>query len=387
MFWKDRKIFLTGHTGFKGAWLSLWLEQLGADVTGFSLAPPTQPSLFAEAATGSGVNSILGDIRCLEGLRETMRHAEPELIIHMGAQALARPAYSAPAATFSANIMGTVNVLEAARACPTVRAILVVSSDKCYENQAAAAPFRESGAPGAMDPYTTSKVCAELVTACYRTSFFEREQSGEHRVAVASARAGHVIGGGDWAAGRLLPDAVRALSAGAPLRVRNPHATRSWQHVLEPLRGYLMLAQSLLEKGAVNDGVWNFGPGPDGVQSLEAVVRCFTARWNTGRRSKATWAIEAGSAQEAPAVPLDCSRAHNELGWRPTLSFAESIGLTAEWYARHLAGEKARALCLEQLAHYGNLSARRPVSKALAAPPQLLHRAPGRVAAAGARFA
>ncbi len=363
VFWRGRKVFLTGHTGFKGAWLSLWLEQLGASVTGFALAPPTQPSLFSVADVGSGMSSILGDIRNLAGLRETMRHAAPELVIHMAAQSLVRASYRDPAGTFATNVMGTVHVLEAARACPSVRAILIVTSDKCYENAGQAQPFRETDRLGGHDPYSNSKACAELVTGCYRASFFSRENYASHGVAVATARAGNVIGGGDWARDRLLPDAVRAFGGGALLRLRNPHAVRPWQHVLEPLRGYLTLAQALFEDGPHADGAWNFGPDPSAVQTVELVICKLAACWSSRTRKPARREVDRGAQDldaqdrdgqmyEAPSLALDCARAATELGWRPALSFEQSIELTAEWYARQLAGEDGRALCCEQISAY-----------------------------------
>ncbi len=386
MFWQNRNVFLTGHTGFKGAWLSLWLEQLGAAVTGFALAPHTQPSLFASASLDSGIASLAGDIGNLADLREAMVCAQPELIIHLAAQSLARPSYVEPVSTFATNVMGAVHVLEAARSCPSVRAIVIVTSDKCYENQHWSWAYRESDPLGGDDPYSSSKACAELVTACYRSSFFDRQRFSEHGVAIATARAGNVVGGGDWAPGRLVPDAVRALSAGAPLRIRNPHITRPWQHVLEPLSGYLALAQALLEEGVRADGAWNFGPAGDSVQTVEAVIRRFTTTWNNNARRPAKWDVEPGPHPLEPRpMSLDCSRAKDDLSWRPALSFAETIDLTAEWYSRHLAGENARDLCLEQLAYYTELSTHQPLREVQTAPPQAARLSPRLVPGAAMR--
>ncbi len=353
MFWQGRKVFLTGHTGFKGAWLSLWLEKLGAAVTGFALAPPTEPSLFVEADVASAMTSRLGDIRDLPSLQTAMNDAQPELVIHMAAQSLVRASYADPVGTFATNVMGTVHVLEAARGCPSVRAVVTVTSDKCYENQEWVWPYRETDNLGGYDAYSNSKACAELATASYRSAFFNRERFAEHRVAVASARAGNVIGGGDWALDRLLPDAVRAFGSGAVLRIRNPHAIRPWQHVLEPLRGYLVLAQALLEHGTRQDGAWNFGPLAGAVQPVEAVVSRFAETWSRTAGRQARWAVDEGPhPHEAHTLRLDCSKANAELGWVPALSFSEALELTALWYGRFLAGENARSLCMEQIDSY-----------------------------------
>jgi CDP-glucose 4,6-dehydratase len=362
VFWRGRKVLLTGHTGFKGAWLSLWLEQLGAAVAGFALAPPTEPSLFSVAYVGSGMSSVIGDIRDLADVRETMQHAAPELVIHMAAQSLVRASYRDPAGTYATNVMGTVHVLEAARACPSVRAILIVTSDKCYENAGQAQPFCEGDRLGGHDPYSNSKACAELVTGCYRGSFFSRESYASHGVAIATARAGNVIGGGDWALDRLLPDAVRAFVSGAMLQVRNPRATRPWQHVLEPLRGYLTLAQALLEEGPRVDGAWNFGPEAKAVQTVESVIGRLAACWRSRTGMPASWERDRDAQPyEAPSLALDCTKAVAELGWRPALSLEQAIELTAEWYARQLAGEDGRALCCEQIAAYSALLSNGPV--------------------------
>ncbi len=353
MFWHGRKVFLTGHTGFKGAWLSLWLERLGAAVTGFALAPATEPSLFVEADVSAAMTSVLGDVRDLAVLQRAMSDAQPELVIHMAAQSLVRASYADPVGTFATNVMGTVHVLEAARTCSSVRAVVIVTSDKCYANQEWVWPYRETDNLGGYDPYSNSKACAELATASYRSAFFNRERFAEHRVAVASARAGNVIGGGDWALDRLLPDAVRAFGSGAVLRIRNPHAVRPWQHVLEPLRGYLVLAQALLEHGTRLDGAWNFGPQAGAVQPVSEVVGRFAESWSRTAGKSAQWAVDEGPhPHEAHTLCLDCSKAGAELKWASALSFSDALELTAGWYGRFLAGENARALCLEQIAGY-----------------------------------
>ncbi len=353
MFWPGRKVFLTGHTGFKGAWLSLWLRRLGAQVTGFSLAPPTQPSLFAAAEVARGMQSVFGDIRDLPSLRAALHAAGPEVVIHMAAQSLVRASYADPVGTYATNLLGTVHLLEAARGCPSVRAVVIVTTDKCYENREWVWPYREGDTLGGYDPYSNSKACAELATSSYRSAFFHPARFAEHGVAVASARAGNVIGGGDWAADRLLPDAVRAFGAGVPLRIRNPRATRPWQHVLEPLRGYLLLAQALVEQGPACDGAWNFGPDAGAIQPVEAVIAGFQEAWHASGGRPGVWMEDAGPhPHEAHTLALDCSKAAAGLGWRPVLSFSDAVRLTAAWYGRFLAGEAARELCLEQAEHY-----------------------------------
>ena len=353
MFWKDRRVLITGHTGFKGAWMSLWLTQLGARVTGFSLPPPTDPSLFARAGVADGMTSRIGDLRDLPALQRAVQEAEPEIVIHMAAQSLVRASYVDPVGTYSTNVMGTVHVLEAARACPSLRAIVIVTSDKCYENQEWPWPYRENDRLGGFDPYSNSKACAELATASYTSAFFHASRYAEHHVAIGSARAGNVIGGGDWAADRLLPDAVRAFGSDAVLPIRNPRAVRPWQHVLEPLRGYLMLAQALIEEGPRVGGAWNFGPSAQATQPVEAVVRQFAATWERSSSKQARWSADTNlHPHEAQALQLDCSKARSVLGWTPVLSLGEALDLTAGWYAKFLQGSDARALSLAQITHY-----------------------------------
>ena len=266
-FWKGKRILLTGHTGFKGSWLSLWLQSMGAPVVGYALAPPTNPSLFEVAEVGRGMTSVIGDIRDLEHLCAVFAEHKPEIVIHMAAQPLVRYSYIEPVETYSTNVMGTVNLLEAVRGTDSVKAVVNVTSDKCYENREWVWNYRENEAMGGYDPYSNSKGCAELVTAAYRNSYFHSEKYKEHGVALASGRAGNVIGGGDWAGDRLIPDIMRAITQNLAVNIRNPHAIRPWQHVLEPLSGYLMLAQKLYEEGAAYAEGWNFGPSDEDAQA------------------------------------------------------------------------------------------------------------------------
>lgn len=348
MQWQGRRVLITGHTGFKGAWLSLWLCKLGAEVSGLALEPHTEPSLFAAASVDIGMRSILGDIREPTTVRKAFDEVQPEIVLHMAAQSLVRPSYSDPVGTYATNVMGTAHVLDAVRSCPSVRAVLIVTSDKCYENHEWPWPYRETDVLGGHDPYSNSKACAELVTSSFRSAFFNPSRFSEHGVAIASARAGNVIGGGDWALDRLLPDAARAFSSGVVLQIRNPHAIRPWQHVLEPLRGYLVLAAALLDRGPQFAGAWNFGPLADAVQPVSAVVQAATLYWKG-----AQWAMSPGPhPHEAHTLRLDCSKARAELSWKAVLSFEQAVGLTAEWYTRFYSGEDARTLCLEQIGHY-----------------------------------
>ncbi len=348
MNWQGKRVLITGHTGFKGAWLALWLQKLGAEMTGLALEPHTDPSLYVEANIGKGMRSILGDIRDPLVVRRAIHEAQPELVLHMAAQSLVRPSYADPIGTYATNVMGTAHVLDAIRNCPSVRAVVIVTSDKCYENREWPWPYRETDTLGGYDPYSNSKACAELVTASFRSAFFHPERFHQHGVAIASARAGNVIGGGDWALDRLLPDAVRAFSASAELQIRNPSAIRPWQHVLEPLRGYLALAEALLTHGTRFGGAWNFGPLADAVQPVTAVVSSLAQRWPGAR-----WTVTPGPhPHEANTLTLDCAKARAELNWLAALRFEESIDLAVDWYARFYAGTNPRDLTLEQIARY-----------------------------------
>jgi len=343
-FWRGKRVFLTGHTGFKGSWLSLWLHGLGARVTGYALQPPTRPSLFALAEVARSMKSITGDVRDLAALRAAMRRARPRLVIHMAAQSLVRDSYADPVGTYATNVMGTVHVLEAARAAGSVAAVLIVTSDKCYENRERKAGYREGEPMGGHDPYSSSKGCAELVTAAYRRSYL-----GGAGVAVATARAGNVIGGADWSKDRLVPDAIRAFAAGRALLIRNPDAVRPWQHVLDPLAGYLTLCEKLCGRGPAYGGAWNFGPVDGDHKPVRWVVDELVQRWGKG----AAWKMDRSrKPHEAVMLKLDCSKARARLGWRPRLDLGTALDWSIEWHRRHAAGHEARALAEEQIARF-----------------------------------
>ncbi|MBU2851351.1 CDP-glucose 4,6-dehydratase [Acidithiobacillus ferrivorans] len=344
-FWRGRRVFLTGHTGFKGAWLSLWLQEMGAVVSGFSLDPPTDPSLFHLAHVAEGMHSVTGDIRDPAALTSAMQAAQPEIVFHLAAQSLVRYSYAEPVETYATNVMGTVHFLESVRVTPGVRAAVMVTSDKCYENREWVWGYREDEAMGGHDPYSSSKGCAELVTSAYRRSFFATGPG----VALASARAGNVIGGGDWALDRLLPDILRACAANEAVRIRNPHAIRPWQHVLEPLSGYLLLAQRLLLDGQRFASGWNFGPADQDAQPVSWIVEEVVSQWGDAAR----WTQDAGEhPHEAHYLKLDCSKAHTELGWQPQWDLRHALNQTIRWHKAYLAGEDLRAVCQEQIRAY-----------------------------------
>ena len=353
-FWDGRKVFLTGHTGFKGSWLALWLQQLGADVLGYALAPHTTPNLFTAAHVAEGMTSVFGDLSDLPRLKDTLLRHRPEIVIHMAAQALVRASYQDPIGTYETNVLGTAKLLEAVRSCDSVHAVVVVTTDKCYENQEWLWAYRENDALGGFDPYSNSKACAEMVLSAYRNSFFHPALYAEHGVALASARAGNVIGGGDWSSDRLIADIVRAFTSGETLQIRSPHAIRPWQHVLEPLRGYLTLAEKLCANGTQFSGAWNFGPRYTDTKSVEWIVEYLASRWgSTPSDVPPRWEIDRAShPHEAQMLKLDWTKASLELGWRPTLSLAETLDMTLDWYKGVHAGEDARHKCLTQLDAY-----------------------------------
>jgi CDP-glucose 4,6-dehydratase len=340
-FWNGRRVLLTGHTGFKGSWMSLWLASLGAHVTGLSLGVPTEPSLFKLARVEEGMDSLTGDIRDLQAIASAISRAEPEIVIHMAAQPLVRRSFTRPRETFETNVMGTVNVLDAIRHSDSVRAVVVVTSDKCYENGEHERPYLEHDPMGGHDPYSASKGAAELVTSAYRRSFFQ-DPSGPR---VASARAGNVIGGGDWGEDRLVPDIVRAARAGDTLRLRNPGAVRPWQHVLNPLSGYLVLAQALYGSPE-HATAWNFGPDERNGQTVGWIVERFSQLWPGGVR----WTQDEGPRpHEAHYLKLDSSRARERLGWRPVMGLEEGIEATAGWYEAWRSGADMRGVTLRQI--------------------------------------
>ncbi|MBU3590683.1 CDP-glucose 4,6-dehydratase [Polynucleobacter sp. 78F-HAINBA] len=349
VFWKDKKVFLTGHTGFKGSWLSLWLTSMGAKVTGYALAPNTTPNLFDVLAIGSLIEkSYISDIRDLATLQKAMFEAKPDVVIHMAAQPLVRYSYANPVETYATNVMGTVHVLESTRAIDTVRATVVVTTDKCYENKEWIWGYRENEPMGGYDPYSNSKGCAELVTSAYRQSYFSGPNSTNQ---IASARAGNVIGGGDWSEDRLIPDAIKAFEANKPLMIRNPLATRPWQHVLEPLSGYLILAQALYGQDSKFASGWNFGPRDEDNRSVQEVVELITSGWGDSAR----WEKE-GSEQphEAKLLKLDCSKAHGQLDWIPKWNLEVATQKIVEWQKAFQAKVNMQEVSLAQINNYMN---------------------------------
>ena len=349
-FWRAKRVFVTGHTGFKGSWLSLWLQSLGAQVTGFALPPNTAPSLFEVARVGEGMRSITGDIRDLASLQRALDEARPEIVIHMAAQPLVRYSYAHPVETYATNVMGSVHLLEAIRQTGGVKAVVMVTSDKCYENREWVWGYRESEAMGGYDPYSNSKGCSELVTAAYRSSFFNPASYAQHGVALASGRAGNVIGGGDWALDRLIPDVVRAIEQGREVIIRSPHAIRPWQHVLEPLSGYLHLAERLYADGIEFAEGWNFGPHDHDARPVAWIVEQLARIWGDG----ATYRIDPSAADlhEAHYLKLDCSKAHMKLGWQPRWNLLHTLGKIAGWHKAQRSGDDMQALTLAQIREY-----------------------------------
>jgi len=351
-FWTGKRVFLTGHTGFKGSWMSLWLQRMGAEVTGFALAPPTDPALFEAARVAAGMTSIIGDIRDRETLEQALVAADPEIVIHMAAQPLVRASYDDPVGTYATNVMGTVHLFEAVRKSPSVRAACIVTTDKCYENREWVWGYREDEAMGGYDPYSNSKGCSELVISAYRRSFF-----GEGKTAVASGRAGNVIGGGDWAVDRLIPDILRAVSAGEPILIRNPLAIRPWQHVLEPVSGYLVLCQALWNDPAAAAAAWNFGPRDDDARPVQWIVEKMCAAWGDG----ADWTHDQSvQPHEARYLKLDISKARAGLGWGPRWSLAEALESIVSWQRAWLAGADMHDHCNAELERF----ARTPLAHA-----------------------
>jgi CDP-glucose 4,6-dehydratase len=349
-FWQGKRVFLTGHTGFKGSWLSLWLQSLGAEVTGYALNPPTEPSLFEVAKVANGMKSIIGDIRHIDSLQKAIQDAHPEVVIHRAAQPLVRYSYVNPVETYATNVMGSVHLLEVVRNTKGVRAVVNVTSDKCYENRDWVWGYREDETMGGYDPYSNSKGCAELVTASYRSSFFNPEAYSEHGVAIASARAGNVIGGGDWAGDRLIPDFIRAIVAGEMVIIRNPNAIRPWQHVLESLSGYLLLAENLYNHGSKYAEAWNFGPADSDAKSVEWIISQLVLNWGEG----ASFMIDhsAANLHEAHFLKLDCSKARMQLDWVPQWDSTETIKRICFWYKAYLNGQNMKVYTLSEIEQY-----------------------------------
>lgn len=368
-FWLGRRVLITGHTGFKGSWLSLWLQSLGARVSGYSLPAPTAPSLFHLAGVAREMVSVEGDVRDLEHLAGVVRSEDPEVVIHMAAQSLVRQSYRDPVETYATNVMGTVHLLEAVRRAPGVRVALVVTSDKCYENREWVWGYRENEPMGGYDPYSNSKGCAELVTSAFRSSFF-RPSGSTQTTAVASARAGNVIGGGDWATDRLIPDVLRSFLVGEPVRIRNPDAIRPWQHVLEPLCGYLQLVERLWEDGNGYAEGWNFGAEDRESRPVSWIVERLTGLWGEGAR----WEPDAGEhPHEAHYLKLDCSKAKERLGWIPRLSLEEALEWIVDWYRAYQNGEDVRRITEAQILSYQDALQRSPRSAAPACDPPRVH--------------
>jgi CDP-glucose 4,6-dehydratase len=355
--WAGRNVLVTGHTGFKGSWLSLWLEALGARVTGLALPPDTQPSLFEDASVGRGMDSRLVDVRDAAAVDRLVTEVRPEIVFHLAAQPLVRRSYAEPVLTYATNVMGVVHLLDALRRAGSARAVVVVTTDKCYENRERPEPYDESEPLGGHDPYSSSKAAAELVAASFRQSYFPAARFDEHRTALATARAGNVIGGGDWSQDRLVPDILRAFMAGRRVAIRNPDAVRPWQHVLESVAGYILLAEALLEGGPRDAEAFNFGPAEADALPVGEIVRLAAAAWDQpGGLRAAGWDLdEAPRPHEAGLLRLDSSKARQRLGWRPRLSIQEAIRWTVAWHAAAARGEDPRALVLGQIRAYQDL--------------------------------
>jgi CDP-glucose 4,6-dehydratase len=351
-FWKGKRVFITGHTGFKGSWLCLWLHRLGAKITGYSLDPPTDPSLFNLAKVNNLITSIKGDVRDGKKLAKYLSAAKPEIVFHLAAQPLVRDSYKLPVDTYAINVMGTVNVLEAIRLYGnTVRAFVNVTTDKVYENRESLLAYKENEPLGGYDPYSNSKACSELVTAAYRNSYFNPADYKKHKNAVATARAGNVIGGGDWATDRIVPDCIKSFSESNPVIIRNPHAIRPWQHVLEPLSGYLVLAQSLYIDGPNFSEAWNFGPHIDDCIEVGAIVKMLAKKWGKGAQYKLASTKE---PHEAHYLKLNCSKAERRLGWQPRWGIEKAVQMTVKWYTGVFKGNSAIKLCNEQINEHEN---------------------------------
>jgi len=342
-FWQGKRVFLTGHTGFKGSWLSLWLTSLGATVKGYALNPPTTPSLFNEAKVDSLIDSQIADIRDQDVLYESMTKFNPDILIHMAAQPLVRYSYEAPIETYEVNVIGTAKVLEVARSCPNLKAIVNITTDKCYENDGRVHGYKESDPMGGYDPYSSSKGCAELVTLAYRRSFLQ-----EQGIKLASVRAGNVIGGGDWADDRLIPDILRSFEKSESVVIRNPKATRPWQHVLEPLSGYLILAQKLYKNQEDYAEGWNFGPNEKDVKPVDWILDKMIAKW-----PNSSWELDKNSnPHEAYFLKLDISKAESKLGWKPVWELSQTLDKIIDWHKNWLKKEDMQVICLAEIEEY-----------------------------------
>ena len=351
--WQSKRVFLTGHTGFKGGWLALWLASKGASTRGYALSPATDPNLFTAARIGRVVDDIRGDIRDAASLESAMQSFAPEVVFHLAAQPLVRLSYDDPIGTYETNVIGTARVLDAIRRTPSVRAVVSVTTDKVYENHETLRPYVETDPLGGYDPYSSSKACAEIVSAAYRQSYFPVAHLAEHKVALATARAGNVIGGGDWALDRLIPDLVRGFLAGEPVCIRRPFAIRPWQHVLEPLHGYISLAEHLLSDDPARYATaYNFGPHDDDARPVGWIVDKMTSFWGDG----ASWFLDQQeSVHEAGYLKLDASRARADLNWTPHLNLETALEWLVKWYRAWQAGADMNAFTLAQIAAYESL--------------------------------
>ncbi|WP_150046761.1 MULTISPECIES: CDP-glucose 4,6-dehydratase [Methylomonas] len=348
-FWNNKNVLLTGHTGFKGGWLALWLKQQGAKVTGFALEPATTPSLFEVAKVANSIDSEIGNICDLESVKSIFLQTQPDIVFHLAAQPLVRYSYQAPVETYATNVMGTLHVLEGIRSVNSVRAAVMITTDKCYENKEWHWGYRENEPMGGFDPYSSSKGCSELLISSYRNSFFPTHLYSEHRTAIASARAGNVIGGGDWSEDRLIPDIIKALQRNQTIYIRNPHAIRPWQHVLEPLSGYLMLAEKLYCEGAPYAEAWNFGPYHQDTKPVEWIARRMSELWG----SDTPWQIDNDShPHEAHYLKLDCSKANSLLNWKPAWSLTTALQAIVDWHKAEITGNNMQEFCLAQIAAY-----------------------------------
>jgi CDP-glucose 4,6-dehydratase len=348
-FYSGKRVLITGHTGFKGSWLSLWLNKLGADVVGYAFDPPTNPSLFEICDLDKKIISIDSDVRYLKTLVEVFKKYSPEIVFHLAAQSLVIPSYENPVETYETNVLGTVNILEACRQSSSARTIVNITSDKCYKNNQWLWGYRENDPLGGNDPYSSSKACAELVTASYLDSFFNPDDYNTHRVALASARAGNVIGGGDWAKYRLIPDCIAALQSNGQIIVRHPDAIRPWQHVIEPLYGYLLLAQHLYEDGPLFSGGWNFGPDDDSLKPVSWLIESIRKNWGNNISVK----IDDGKFScEEKYLKLDCSKAKFEINWHPQWKLETAVEKTVEWYQAYSNGKDMLSFTLNQIEQY-----------------------------------
>ena len=348
-FWSGKKVLVTGHTGFKGSWISLWLQKLGANVIGYALSPPTNPSLFNVADVADGMVSIIGDIRDLNNVKKVFSDNQPEIVIHMAAQPLVRYSYDNPVETYDVNVMGTLHILEAIRNISSVRAAVMVTTDKCYENKEWPWGYRENEPMGGHDPYSSSKGCAELLIASYRKSYFPNDDYNQHKTAIASVRAGNVIGGGDWADDRLIPDIIRAFQDGRAVQVRNPNSIRPWQHVLEPLSGYLILAEKLYEEEVLFAEGWNFGPREEDAKPVGWITEHMVDHW----QENASWIVDDGNhPHEANYLKLDFSKARSNLNWTPRWNLEKALNQIIHWHKAEMQGDDMKSFTLKQISEY-----------------------------------